>query len=233
MVGVFDQGGRDAAAPVAEFGADCSLFGEVGRHELGNGAFQCAGVGGDADVGEGSGGQDGAAGVGGEAAEAEGVGGIALVAALGAGTTQVGQNGVEQLLVGVKQGAAGGDVLSAQGWQGVQFCGDMKAIGVDDLVAGGFFGVGGEAVVFEGIAGETGDVFDGEVKDGVFGDGGVAVADDPAFVEIGGGCGGDAGGDLVEGIRRPGGHGESDGDLLFGQIPGGEGVDTTVVGRRG
>ena len=104
-------------------------------------------------------------------------------------------------MVGVEQYAAGSDVFGTQGRHGVQLCGNVEAAGVDYLVAGGFFGVGGQAVVFQGIAGQPRDVFHGQVQHGVLGYGRMAVADDPTLVEIGGAFGGDAGGDFVERLR--------------------------------
>ena len=61
---------------------------------------------------------------------------------------------------------------------------DVEAVLGHYLAAGRFFGVGGEASVFQGVGGDAGYVFDRQADYGVFGYGGVAVADYPAFVDV-------------------------------------------------
>ena len=92
----------------------------------------------------------------------------------------------------------------------------METFGVDDLVAGGFFGERSEAIIFEGVAGKARDVLDGEVHDGVLGHGRMAISHNPSLVEVRGAFGGNLEGNFVEGFGPPGGHREGDRDLFFG-----------------
>ena len=63
----------------------------------------------------------------------------------------------------------------------------------------------------------------------MFRDGGVAVAEDPPFVETGGAFFAHLLGDFVEGFGAAGGHGEDHGQLLLRQVAGAEGVDAARV----
>ena len=193
--------------------------------------FEGAGVGGDADVGQGGRRQHGATGVGGHASDAQAVGGVAFPPALGMDAAQVFAAPGDEVLVGGEQGPAGGDVFLAESGMAVQFLRHVKAAAVDDLVAGGLLGVGGEAVVLQAVACYAGDVLDREVDHGVLGHGGVAVAQHPAFVEVGGLFLADLSGDLIEGFGPAGGHGEGDSYLLLRQQSRVEGVD--AAGKEG
>ena len=137
---------------------------------------------------------------------------------------------VDEFLVDGEQVPAGVLVIGLEAGVGVQFGGDVERVLADDLVAAGLLGVGGEPVVLQGVAGEPGDVLDGEVEDGVFGDRGVAVVEDPFFVKVGGALLGDPLGNFVEGLGAPGGHGEDDGYLLLREVVVVEGVDSAGFG---
>ena len=97
------------------------------------------------------------------------------------------------------------------------------------LVAGGFFGVRGQPVVFQGVTGDAGDVLHRQVKYGMFGDRSVPVAQHPAFVEVRRLFLSDLLGDFIEGFRPAGGHGEGDGDLLLCQLAGVQRIDPAGI----
>ena len=60
----------------------------------------------------------------------------------------------------------------------------VELVPVEDDVAGGLLGEGGQAGVLEHLAGDDGDVLDRQVGHGVLGDGGVAVPHHPLLVEL-------------------------------------------------
>ena len=79
-------------------------------------------------------------------------------------------------------------------------------------------------------AGQPRNVLHRQVQHGMFGHGGMAVAQHPSLVKVGGFFLADFLSDLVEGLRPTGGHSESHSDLLLGQIVGVEGIHPAVIG---
>ena len=94
----------------------------------------------------------------------------------------------------------------------------MKVIRVPFLVAGGFFGVGGQAVALDGFHRNAGNVLDGEMQHGMFRHGGVSVAHHPFLVELGRFLVGQFGGDIAEGIGKARCFGKGHRDGFGGQI---------------
>ena len=114
----------------------------------------------------------------------------------------------------------------------VQLLGDVETAGVNYLVAGRLFGVRRQPVVLQGVGGQPGDVLYRQMDDSVFGHRRMAVADNPALVEIGGLLRADLLGDFVKRLRTAGGHRKGYGDLLLAQIARRKGVDAAAVGHR-
>ena len=194
--------------------------------------FEGAGVGGDAHVGEGGRRQHGTARVGGLSAQAEGISGLAFVVAPGLPGQQVGGDAVDELGIGHEQGTTNGYVLGSETGVSVQLRRDVETLGVDHLVSRGLFRVRREAVVLEGVAGEAGDVLNGQMNDGVFGHGGVTVSHDPSFVEVGGAFSGNLRGNFVKWLGPARGHREGYRDLLLGEVTGRQRVDAARPFRR-
>ena len=90
----------------------------------------------------------------------------------------------QQVFVSPEQHPAGFPVFMQREGVLFQLLRDVEAVLGHYLVARGFFGVGGQASVFQGVGGDAGYVFDCQADYGVFGYGGVAVADYPAFMEV-------------------------------------------------
>lgn len=93
------------------------------------------------------------------------------------------------------------------------------------LIAGGFFGVGCQAIGFDALHGQPGDVLDSDVQHGVLGHRSMAIPNDPFLMEFGTGFVAQFGGDFAEGFGRARGLGESNRDGLGAEFLGGEKID--------
>ena len=111
----------------------------------------------------------------------------------------------------------------------VQLCRDMIETPVNYLVPGRLFGVRRQAVVFQGIAGQAGNVLNGEVHHRVLRYRGMAVPQHPSFVEVGGLLLADLLGYLVERLRPPRSHRKGNGDLLLSQFVSVQRIDAPFV----
>ena len=77
----------------------------------------------------------------------------------------------------------------------------MEAIKCPGLIAGGFLRVGCQPVAFDAFDCQARDVLERNMQYGVLGNGGVAVAHHPFFVELCGRRGGQFRGDFVKTVR--------------------------------
>ncbi len=153
-LGVLDKGGRDLPAPGLQLLPYLLLLHQLRGEQLGDGVLHGPGVHGNTHVGQGGRWQYKAAVVCGLAAQAQGVGRLLLPLPARIGLSQVGQALLQEIVIGVEEVVAGPHVELPQP-RVLKLLGNVVVTPVQHLVSGGLLGIGGQAVILQGIAGQA------------------------------------------------------------------------------